>query len=155
MSKTDCPCGNGSYAQCCQILHLGQQKAQTAQQLMRSRYSAFAKHQIDYLLHTTALGQQAYLDLKAISDWSQSNQWQQLEVIQVQEKITKHHAKVEFKAHYHDATHAQIHHEISYFVRHQETWYFLDPTVEMKLTMKQACICGSGKKFKQCCAEYV
>ncbi len=31
---------------------------QSAEQLMRSRYSAFAKQQIDYIVQTTALGQQ-------------------------------------------------------------------------------------------------
>ncbi len=51
------------------------QVAETAQQLMRSRYSAFAKHEIDYIKTTTALGQQQALDLQAISDWSKANQW--------------------------------------------------------------------------------
>ena len=64
-----CPCGLGNYVSCCQPLHLGQQVATTAQQLMRSRYSAFAKHEIDYLKKTTALGQQIALDLEAISQW--------------------------------------------------------------------------------------
>ena len=41
---------------CCQPLHLKQQFAQNAEQLMRSRYSAFALQQIDYILETTALG---------------------------------------------------------------------------------------------------
>ncbi|MEI1264770.1 MULTISPECIES: SEC-C metal-binding domain-containing protein, partial [Gammaproteobacteria] len=25
----------------------------------------------------------------------------------------------------------------------------------MQVTMKQPCICGSGKKFKQCCAQFL
>ena len=70
----NCPCGSGLYVTCCQPLHLKQQFAQNAEQLMRSRYSAFALQQIDYILETTALGQQAALDRDAIADWSQSNQ---------------------------------------------------------------------------------
>ena len=37
-----CPCGGGAYGSCCGPLIAGQQLADTAQQLMRSRYSAFA-----------------------------------------------------------------------------------------------------------------
>jgi SEC-C motif domain protein len=150
-----CPCGQGDYAECCQPLHLGVTKASSAAQLMRSRYSAFAKHEITYIEQTTAVGQQKALDLKAIEAWSRSNQWLKLEVVQANEKLDKYHALVEFKAHYHDGKKAEIHHEISHFVKQEDTWYFLDPTTEMKITMKQACICGSGKKFKQCCAQFL
>jgi SEC-C motif-containing protein len=73
----------------------------------------------------------------------------------VQEKLGKNHAQVEFKAHYHDGNQAQLHHEISHFVQHDGLWYFLDPTAEQQPTMKQACVCGSGKKFKQCCAQFL
>lgn len=39
-----CPCGTGSsYANCCRPLHLGAVQAETAEQLMRARYAAFAK----------------------------------------------------------------------------------------------------------------
>ncbi|WP_336042318.1 YchJ family protein [Acinetobacter dispersus] len=154
-SSQNCPCGQGQYAECCQPLHLKQQVAQTAEQLMRSRYSAFALQQIDYILQTTALGQQPALDRAAIADWSQSNQWLKLDVVQHQPKLDKTHALVEFKAHYHDGTQAHVHHEVSHFVLHQQQWYFLDPTLDMQITMKQPCICGSGKKFKQCCAQFI
>ena len=155
MSETECPCGQGNYAHCCQPLHLGQAKAHTAEQLMRSRYSAFAKQEIDYIVQTTALGQQQALDVAAIADWSKANQWLKLEVVRTQEKLDKNHAQVEFKAHYHDGKQVQIHHEISHFVKHEGAWYFLDPTTAMHVTMKQPCICGSGKKFKQCCAQFL
>ena len=48
-----CPCGSGaSYGCCCGPLHQGIQRAATAEQLMRSRYSAFALKQVDYLIAT-------------------------------------------------------------------------------------------------------
>ena len=159
MSNLSCPCGSVLYSQCCQPLHIGKTKAQSAEQLMRSRYSAFAKYEIDYIVKTTALGQQQALDVKAIADWSKANQWLKLEIVKAQEKLDKNHAQVEFKAHYVDQnSHTQqveIHHEISHFVRHENEWYFLDPTTDQQITMKQPCICGSGKKFKQCCAQYL
>ena len=150
-----CPCGLGEYASCCQPLHLGQAVAKTAQQLMRSRYSAFAKHDANYIQKTTALGQQSALDMAAISEWAQANQWLKLEIVEANEKLDKKHAMVEFKAHYHDGEQAQTHHERSFFVQHDSLWYFLDPTTDQIMTMKQTCICGSGKKFKQCCAAFI
>lgn len=155
MPEIPCPCGQGEYAQCCQPLHTAQAKAQSAEQLMRSRYSAFARHEIDYIVQTTALGQQQALDVPAIANWSKSNQWLRLEVVQADENLDKTHAQVEFKAHYHDGKQAHVHHEVSHFVKQNGAWFFLDPTTGLKTTMKQSCICGSGKKFKQCCAQYL
>jgi SEC-C motif domain protein len=155
MSNLSCPCGSAQYSQCCQPLHSGQKKAQTAEQLMKSRYSAFAKQEIAYIVTTTALGQQQALDVQAIAEWSKSNQWLKLDVVQVKEKLDKNHAQVEFKAHFHDGQQTQIHHEVSHFVYHAGQWYFLDPTTDQQVTMKQPCICGSTKKFKQCCAQFL
>lgn len=154
MSVQDCPCGQGKYVVCCQPLHLGTVHAKTAVQLMRSRYSAFALEQIDYIVQTTALGQQATLDRDAIAVWSKTNRWLTLEVLEVNEQIDKSHAMVEFKAYYDDGQ-PQQHHETSYFVQVAEHWYFLDPTTATLPTMKQPCLCGSQKKFKHCCAQYL
>lgn len=155
MSSAKCPCGQDNYEACCQPLHLGKNHAMSAEQLMRSRYSAFAKQQIDYIVKTTALDQQSSLDINAIADWAKSNQWLKLEVIQANEKIDKNHAQVEFKAYYHDGVAEQVHHELSHFVLFEGRWYFLDPTTNQQRTMKQPCICGSTKKFKQCCAQFI
>ncbi len=48
----ECPCGGSTYDSCCGPLHRGEAIAQTAEQLMRSRYSAFARGEGDYLLRT-------------------------------------------------------------------------------------------------------
>jgi len=47
-----CPCGGGDYDRCCGPLHRDERRATTAEQLMRSRYSAFARGEVDYLLQT-------------------------------------------------------------------------------------------------------
>ena len=54
-----CPCGGGAYASCCGPLIAGEKLAGTAEQLMRSRYSAFAlaarnPQAIEHLLRTHA-----------------------------------------------------------------------------------------------------
>lgn len=48
-----CPCGSGfTLDQCCAPLHTGRRKAVTAEQLMRSRYSAYVLAEVDYLIAT-------------------------------------------------------------------------------------------------------
>ncbi|OBA59920.1 zinc chelation protein SecC [Mycobacterium sp. 1100029.7] len=48
-----CPCGSGAgYRACCGPLHDGDSQARTAEELMRSRYSAFARGHADYLFRT-------------------------------------------------------------------------------------------------------
>ncbi len=50
---TRCPCLSGlPYAECCEPLHRGEVDAPTAEQLMRSRFSAFAVGDAEYLLAT-------------------------------------------------------------------------------------------------------
>lgn len=48
-----CPCGNADgYRSCCKPLHDGEWQARSAEELMRSRYSAFACGDADYLFRT-------------------------------------------------------------------------------------------------------
>ncbi len=53
MPPRRCPCGTGlTYADCCGRLHDGAAAAATAEQLVRSRYSAFAVGDAAFLLAT-------------------------------------------------------------------------------------------------------
>lgn len=48
-----CPCGTGdAYATCCRPLHEQQRLADTAEELMRSRYSAYAVRADDHVFRT-------------------------------------------------------------------------------------------------------
>ena len=48
-----CPCKSGKkYKKCCRIYHYGQ-PAESAVILMRSRYSAYAVGEVDYIMSTT------------------------------------------------------------------------------------------------------
>ena len=52
-SSAPCPYSSGmSYEICCESLHRGEQKAATAEHLMRSHYSAFSLAEVDYLIAT-------------------------------------------------------------------------------------------------------
>ncbi|MCW2814763.1 MAG: sec-C motif containing protein [Nocardioides sp.] len=49
----DCPCGSGtSYDACCGRLHRGAAQAETPEELMRSRYAAYAVRDADYVWRT-------------------------------------------------------------------------------------------------------
>ncbi|MDO5681470.1 MAG: YchJ family metal-binding protein [Propionibacteriaceae bacterium] len=76
MTDQDCPCGSGlAYAECCQPLIDSRQQAGTAEQLMRSRYAAFAVGAADHLWRTwhpstrpaeVTLGDQVWLGLEIV-----------------------------------------------------------------------------------------
>ncbi|GAB2968890.1 YchJ family protein [Nocardioides montaniterrae] len=53
MIGSPCPCGSGAaYDACCGPLHRGVRDATTAEELMRSRYSAYALDEMDYVFRT-------------------------------------------------------------------------------------------------------
>ena len=52
LDQSLCPCGGGAYRSCCGPMHRGEQRAETVEQLMRSRYSAFVCGEVDYLMAT-------------------------------------------------------------------------------------------------------
>lgn len=147
---TACPCQSGlTYAECCQPFHLGK-ITETAEQLMRSRYTAYTQVNIPYIVATTVPSQQALLDQAAMQEWGETTQWAGLEILAHEPKLSKIHSAVEFKAFFDTEEGKQAHHERSIFVKINERWYFVDPTVPLP-TNKQPCVCGSGKKFKACC----
>ena len=149
-----CPCGSDTdYTSCCQPLHLRHILPPTAEALMRSRYSAYVLHLIDYIIATTVPAQQTFLDAAELMQWSSETEWLGLNVI-AHRNFGKQHAQVEFEAYFRDGQHRSAHHELSGFVNIGGQWYFIDPTVPHP-AMKQPCICGSGKKFKACCGKYL
>lgn len=143
------------YRECCQPYHDTSAIAEYAEQLMRSRYSAFVLAKPDYILKTTLPAQQSLLDIKAIERWAKQTDWAGLEIINQAPKLGKRHAQVEFKAYFNTLDGLQAHHELSGFVKVDGLWYFLDPTVSMSVTQKQPCVCGSGEKFKRCCGQFI
>ena len=160
-----CPCqSSNSYKSCCQPYHLGQVAA-TAEILMRSRYSAFALQQIDYIVSTTLPAQQRFLSAAELTDWANNTDWCGLEIVQTRDS-DKTHAQVEFKAYFNQSGHRHVHHELSTFVyakdpklpqnaQHSKRWYFLHPMTEHLPTQKQPCFCGNNKKFKHCCGMFL
>lgn len=147
-----CPCGSGSRLDECCGRHLAGTPALTAERLMRSRYSAYVLGDIDYLLQTTLPAQQAGLDRAAMQAWSLQSTWLGLTVEKTELPAERPaHAFVTFSAHWRDGSGEHVHRERSAFVRCDDRWYFIDPTVPLHAGRNDPCPCGSGAKFKKCC----
>lgn len=109
------------FKDCCEPYIRGIEKAPTAQALMRSRYSAYATHDADYLVATTYITERNDYSKEDILLWATANQWQKLEVLHATETT------VAFKAYYLDKNKKpQIHHEFSTFVQEEGNWYYVD-----------------------------
>ncbi len=150
-----CPCNpNLTFQDCCERYHAGA-LPDTAQSLMRARYSAYAQHNIEFIKDTSLPAQQAQLDMTGIAQWSQSSQWLGLEVITENISAEQRHATVEFIAHWQDTEGRHKHQETSLFIKPAERWYFYDPNVPLRAERNAPCPCGSTLKFKKCCAPYL
>ena len=122
METQSCFCGSAiPFTQCCEPILVGNLKAVTAEVLMRSRYSAYATHNADYLIATTHSSTRATHSKNEILYWATSNQWQRLEIIRVTTNT------VEFKAFYFNPNkELQVHHEYSRFVEENGEWMYVD-----------------------------
>lgn len=63
VNTNTCPCGTDkTYDECCKALHQGLRLALSAEELMRSRYTAYVKKLKDYLLSTWHSSQRAAME---------------------------------------------------------------------------------------------
>lgn len=117
-----CFCGSGiPFQDCCQKYIDGIEKAPTALALMKSRYSAYATHQADYLLNTTHSSERKNYSKAEILNWATANGWQKLEIISSTENT------VEFKAYFLDKNKVnQVHYEFSTFKKENGSWFYVD-----------------------------
>jgi SEC-C motif domain protein len=125
----NCYCGSTeTFENCCRPFIDGTVKPATAEELMRSRYSAYVVVNVEYIVKTTHPSVRKTYDLTAISDWATSSVWQKLEIISTADG-SKEDKKgtVEFKAHYLDSdSQPTVHHEHSIFVKELGKWFFTD-----------------------------
>jgi len=126
MENKKCFCDTGLlFENCCGLYLQNNQKAPTALALMRSRYSAYAIHNADYLLATTSISERKYYSKSDILKWATANTWQKLEILSCTENI------VEFKAYFLDEKNIpQIHYEFSTFKFENDAWFYLDGKFE-------------------------
>lgn len=122
--QTACPCGTAKpYAACCGRWHAGPGalQAPTAQDLMRSRYSAFVLDQLAYLLDTWHPSTRP----ASLEPNPPGLKWLGLTVKRARDSDADH-ATVEFVARSRLAGRASRMHEVSRFVREGGRWYYVD-----------------------------
>ncbi len=118
----NCPCGSDAlYEVCCMPIIKGDRLANSALELMKSRYSAYVACEVDYIIQSTAPWQRKYYSKNDILAWAKESNWIKLEIIHYTINT------VEFKAYYHNSKgRLEIHHELSTFLFDNGTWYFLE-----------------------------
>lgn len=151
-----CPCGSQkNYISCCEPFLTGKQSPKTPEALMRSRYVAYTRANIDYIKKTmrgnALLGFQE-LDAKR---WAKRVQWIKLNVIKsVMESSSL--GSVEFEASFVDGSKLKSIHEKSEFIFENGRWYYIGgkylPSTHMEQMVSRTmdCPCGSRRKFKNC-----
>jgi len=123
MKIIHCPCGtNKNYANCCGRYLDGTDIPDTAEALMRSRYTSYTLLREEYLLntwHVSTRPEQLGLAEEA------GNKWLGLQ-IKRHEQQDATLALVEFVARYKIGGRAHRMHEVSRFVREDGRWFYVD-----------------------------
>ena len=125
-TKDLCPCGSGkSFDHCCGRFIVRGESPQTAEELMRSRYTAFVFNDLNWIRLTWA-HEKCPEDVSC----SPSIKWIDL-TVKSHKKIDEMHATVEFVARARDgATGAFRMHAISRFEKRDGRWFYVDDALE-------------------------
>ena len=161
--NNECPCGSGNvYSECCEPYHLGTADAPTAEKLMRSRYSAYAKGVVQYLKDSLHPDKQQSFDLDEARRSMKKVSWTGLTILETKDGLEQDETgEVHFKATYRTKDIPGELEEHSQFEKIDGKWLYVDGTVaepevqqqvvSQKVGRNAPCPCGSGKKFKKCC----
>ena len=127
--RAPCPCGEKkTYMQCCKRYLSGKHNAPTAVALMRSRFTAFSKHQSAYIVRTASGTAAATLANQKNAICDENIQWLRLDIQQIiRGEVDDTYGEVEFTAYYRDKHHPkQTHqlHEHSVFEKRGSQWFY-------------------------------
>lgn len=120
--STACYCGSKrTFEDCCERFLSGKALPATAEELMRSRYSAYVTVNVPYIIETTSPKFRKYYSPKSIAEWASGSTWISLEILSVSEN------RVKFVATYLDEKRELTRHtEDSRFEKIDGKWYFLE-----------------------------
>ena len=159
----NCPCGSGrDYSDCCLPYINGTAKPPTAEALMRSRYTAYAEHEVPYIINTCVHRGKNDIDEKSTREWSENSTWLGLKIINTEKGgVNDSEGSVEFEADYELDGLKEVHHELAKFKKDNGDWLYEEGHVTPKTIVRTSpkvgrndpCPCGSGKKYKFCCGR--
>ncbi|MDN3651242.1 YchJ family protein [Thalassotalea ponticola] len=150
-----CPCGsNKPLQQCCLVFIEGRDIAQSAEQLMRSRYTAYALGNANYIAQTYAKAQQRNNSEADIQAWIEQTHWLGLTIEDTNYSDNEQHF-VQFVASYLYQDQIRQLQENSRFIKEDGHWRYIDGNILSdhlirRVTRNDPCPCNSGKKFKRC-----
>lgn len=127
-----CPCGDElPLSNCCGRFLAGESYPETAEELMRSRYSAYVLERIDYLRDTLWPKHQPRFDAVATARWAADNHWTGLTVIKVHNgSSVDREGTVLFEARYLAGGQLITHRELSRFRKKAGRWYYVEAVSE-------------------------
>lgn len=152
-----CPCSSGlPFDQCCGAILAGAPAA-TAEALMRARYTAFLRGDLDFLDATLAPEKRGEFDRLEVEESARDAEGAGFEVRSRSEDGET--ASVEYIARFRIRGQAQFHHERAYFRKAEGRWLYVDGEINPaaaprrvdKVGRNDPCPCGSGAKYKKCC----
>jgi SEC-C motif-containing protein len=171
----NCYCRSGqTFANCCQPFHQGKRFPETAEQLMRSRFSAYCEGSdasVQYVAASYHPLNQPTNPSHEIAAFAKAAHFVRLDVIHASgvselpaellntlppqdDFASRAFATVHFKVQFLMNDRLHILEEISRFIATQDRWSYLDGTLIdhplQKLSRNDSCPCGSGKKYKNC-----
>lgn len=162
ISSDKCPCGSGKlYVDCCEPIIKGLEKAETAEALMRSRYSAYVKNEFEHVYNSYHPDTKKHFSIDAIKEQADEIRWVGLTVNEVEKGQSQDDdGYVTFSAQYQMNGQSHYINEKSHFVRVNGDWLYVNGETKFtstassqKIGRNEPCPCGSGKKYKKCCGK--
>ncbi|MBS8261962.1 zinc chelation protein SecC [Roseibium polysiphoniae] len=128
MTSNACPCGSGKpFELCCEAFLTGRTKPETAEELMRSRYSAYVRENIAYLKETLWPKFQSSFDFAATAKWASESHWTGLKVLGGTKGAARdREGTVLFEASYLAGGKLVTHRENSLFRKKSGRWYYVE-----------------------------
>lgn len=125
METKHCPCcSNENYLDCCGRFIMQKQVPATPEELMRSRYTAYALANMDYIEKTMKPPASNNFNKRDASKRAKKIKWVKLEVLNTS-GIELNKGFVEFIAYFYDKKLKAIH-ELSEFHQDNGQWYYVD-----------------------------
>lgn len=124
-----CPCGsNKNYFTCCGAFIENAELPPTPEALMRSRYTAYTKANIGYIIKTMKGKAAKHFDATKSLQWAKKSKWLGLTIIEapLPNKDNPKKGLVEFIAKYELNGKQQSIHEFSEFHRQKGIWYYVN-----------------------------
>lgn len=130
LSHDPCPCGSGTkFKRCCLAIHKGETAA-GPEELVRSRYSAFATGDWRYIVGSThpaapqhASDQQIWI--REIRNFCDNTSFEGLDLIAVESDMQKGQSHVSFRVHLKRGTEDVSFGERSLLRRYKDRWMYL------------------------------